>query len=65
MLSALNDGVMKLVGAASSNPAFGNGMTATDLKKLANGNMSADVLAKDQKGNARSDSDKIMGAFVK
>ena len=40
-------------------------MTATDLKKLANGNMSADVLAKDQKGNARSDSDKIMGAFVK
>lgn len=65
MLAALNDGVVKLVGNASSNPAFGNGMTATDLKKLANGNMTADVLAKDQKGNARTDSDKVIGACVK
>lgn len=65
MLSAFNDGVVKLVGNASSNPAFGNGMTATDLKSLANGNMTADILAKDQKGNARTDSDKIIGAYVK
>jgi hypothetical protein len=65
MLSAFNGGVVKLVGNASSNPAFGNGMTATDLKTLANGNMTADILAKDQLGNARSDSDKIIGAVVK
>lgn len=65
MLSAFNGGVVKLVGNASSNPAFGNGMTATDLKKLAAGTMTADVLAKDQKGNARTDSDKVIGACVK
>jgi hypothetical protein len=65
MLSAFNGGVVKLVGNASSNPAFGNGMTATDLKALAEGNMTADILAKDQMGNARSDSDKIIGACVK
>ena len=65
MLSAFNGGVVKLVGNASSNPAFGNGMTATDLKTLANGNMTADILAKDQLGNARNDSDKIIGAVVK
>ena len=65
MLSAYADGVVKLVGNASSNPAFGNGMTATDLKKLAAGTMTADVLAKDQKGNARTDSDKVIGACVK
>ena len=65
MLSAVNNGVVKLVGNASTNPAFSNGMTATDLKKLAAGNMTADILAKDQKGNARSDSDKVIGACVK
>lgn len=65
MLSAYSDGVVKLVGDASSNPAFGNGMTATDLKALAHGTMTADVLAKDQKGNARTDSDKVIGACVK
>lgn len=65
MLSAYADGVVKLVGTASTNPAFGNGMTATDLKKLAAGTMTADVLAKDQKGNARTDSDKVIGACVK
>ena len=65
MLSAYADGVVKLVGNASSNPAFGNGMTATDLKKLAAGNMAADVLGKDQKGNARTDADKVIGACVK
>lgn len=65
MLSTFNGGVVKLVGNASSNPAFGNGMTATDLKALANGNMTADILAKDQLGNARNDSDKIIGAVVK
>ena len=65
MLAAYSDGVVKLVGDASSNPAFGNGMTATDLKALAHGTMTADVLAKDQKGNARTDSDKVIGACVK
>ena len=65
MLSAYADGVVKLVGNASSNPAFGNGMTATDLKKLAAGTMTADVLGKDQKGNARTDADKVIGACVK
>jgi hypothetical protein len=65
MLSAYADGVVKLVGTASTNPAFGNGMTATDLKKLAAGTMTADILAKDQKGNARTDSDKVIGACVK
>lgn len=65
MLAAYSDGVVKLVGDASTNPAFGNGMTATDLKALAHGTMTADVLAKDQKGNARTDSDKVIGACVK
>jgi hypothetical protein len=65
MLSAYADGVVKLVGTAATNPAFGNGMTATDLKKLAAGTMTADVLANDQKGNARTDSDKVIGACVK
>lgn len=65
MLSAFNDGVVGLVGDASSNPAFGNGMTVADLKALANGNMTADILAKDQKGNDRTDSGKIIGAYVK
>jgi hypothetical protein len=40
-------------------------MTATELKALAAGNMTADILAKDQKGNARTDSDKVIGACVK
>ena len=65
MLAAPANGVVKLVGTASSNPAFGNGMTATALKALAAGSMSADILAKDQNGNARTDTDKIIGACVK
>jgi hypothetical protein len=65
MLGKLEGGLVKLVGNASSNPAFTNGMTATDLKKLAAGNMTADILGKDQKGNARTDSDKVVGACVK
>lgn len=65
MLSAVSNGVVKLVGNASTNPAFSNGMTATDLKALASGNMTADILAKDQNGNARTDAAKIAGACVK
>lgn len=65
MLAAPANGVVKLVGTASTNPAFGNGMTATALKALAAGSMSADILAKDQNGNARTDTDKIIGACVK
>lgn len=65
MLSAYSNGVVKLLGTAATNPAFGNGMTATDLKALASGNMTADILAKDQNGNARTDTDKIIGACVK
>jgi hypothetical protein len=65
MLSAVSNGVVKLAGDASTNPAFSNGMTATDLKALASGNMTADILAKDQKGNARNDANKIAGACVK
>lgn len=56
---------IKLVGNASSNPAFGNGMAVADLKALANGSVSADALAKDQTGAARTDADKIVGACVK
>ena len=65
MLSAVSNGVVKLVGNASTNPAFSNGMTATELKALAAGNMTADILAKDQNGNARTDAAKIAGACVK
>ena len=65
MLAAPANGVVKLVGTASSNPAFSNGMTATDLKALAAGSMTADILAKDQNGNARTDTDKVIGACVK
>ena len=65
MLAAPANGAVKLVGTASTNPAFGNGMTATDLKALAAGSMTAEILAKDQNGNARTDTDKIVGACVK
>ena len=65
MLAAPANGAVKLVGTASTNPAFGHGMTATDLKALAAGSMTADILAKDQNGNARTDTDKIVGACVK
>ena len=65
MLGKLEGGLVKLAGNASTNPAFGNGMTATDLKKLAAGSMTADILGKDQNGNARTDTDKIIGACVK
>ena len=66
MLGSLGtDGTIKLVGDASTNPAFGNGMTATALKALANDYISADVLGKDQVGTTRNDTDKIVGACVK
>ena len=62
MVGAYSNGVMKLVGAASANPAVGNGMPVTDLKALANDNVSADVLGKDQNGTARTGS--MAGACV-
>ena len=62
MLSAYSNGVMKLVGAASANPAVGNGMPVADLKALANDNVSADVLGKDQNGTARTGA--VAGACV-
>jgi hypothetical protein len=40
-------------------------MAVADLKALANGSVSADTLAKDQTGAARTDADKIVGACVK
>ena len=66
MLGTLgSDGTIRLVGNASTNPAFGNGMAVADLKALANAQVSADVLTKDQTGAARTDADKIVGACVK
>ena len=65
MLGKLEGGLVKLAGNSSSNPAFGNGLTATVLKALAKGTATADILAKDQNGNARTDTDKIIGACVK
>ena len=62
MLGALNSGVMKLIGAASANPAVGNGMPAADLKALTLAGVSADVLGKDQNGAERSGS--IAGACI-
>lgn len=65
MLGTLgSDGTIRLVGNASTNPAFGNGMAVADLKALANAQVSADVLTKDQTGAARTDADKIIGACV-
>lgn len=66
MISDLgNDGTCKLVGDASSNPAFGNGMTVAALSALATDVLPASVLTVDQLGNARTDADKIIGACVK
>jgi len=62
MLGALNNGVMKLIGAASANPAVGNGMPVADLKALANDYVTADVLGKDQNGTARTGA--VAGACV-
>ena len=52
----------KLTGDASSNPAFGNGMTTAELAELADDTVSATVLSSDQNGNARTDADRIAGA---
>ena len=52
----------KLTGDASSNPAFGNGMPASELAELADGTVSAAILSADQNGNARTDADRIAGA---
>ena len=66
MISVLgNDRTCKLVGDASSNPAFGNGMTVAALSALATDVLPASVLTVDQLGNARTDTDKIIGACVK
>ena len=70
MLAALaNNGgatlTHKLVGNASSNAAFGNGMTATALKAMATKDITATVLGQDQTGTARTDTDKIIGSCVK
>ena len=66
MIGALGaDGTCKLVGNASSNPAFGNGMTVSALSALATEILPASVLTVDQLGNARTDADKIIGACVK
>ena len=66
MISVLgNDCTCKLVGDASSNPAFGNGMTVAALSALATDVLPASVLTVDQLGNARTDADKIIGACVK
>ncbi len=55
----------KLVGTAATNPAFGNGSTLAELAALADGTVTADILKKDQAGNARTDADKVIGAIVK
>lgn len=56
---------MKLSGNASSNPAFGNGMAVADLKALAKDHATAEILAKDQIGTDRTDTDKVIGACAK
>ncbi len=56
--------VCKLVGNASTNPAFGNGSAVEELAALANGSVTADVLKKDQTGAARNNTDKVIGAVV-
>lgn len=55
----------KLIGNASTNFAFGNGMTVAALKALASDDISADVLGSDQTGAVRSDTDRMIGACVK
>ncbi len=55
----------KLVGDASTNPAFGNGSTMVELEALADETVTAAILKKDQAGNDRTDADKIIGALVK
>ncbi len=55
--------VCKLVGNASSNPAFGNGATLAELGALATETVTADALKADQAGNARTDNGKI-GAYT-
>ncbi len=55
----------KLIGNASTNFAFGNGMTVAALKALASADIAADVLGADQTGATRSDTDRIIGACVK
>ncbi len=54
--------VCKLLGNENTNPAFGNGMTASELEALASGELSAAVLAADQTGAPRTG--KITGACV-
>ena len=56
------NGIVKLVGTASTNPAFTGGMTADALKALAAGSMTAEILGKDQSGNSRTGP--AAGAYV-
>ena len=61
MLGTFSDGVCTLL-LPSDNPAFTGGMTADDLKALAAGGMTAEILGKDQSGNSRTG--RIAGAYV-
>lgn len=65
MIKSYKDGVCALSGNASTNPAFTNGMAAAELKALASGKVTADILGSDQLGNSRTDTEKVMGAYVK
>lgn len=62
MIGAYSNGVMKLIGNASANPAVDKGMPVAELKGLANDYVSADVLGTDQNGATRSGS--VAGACV-
>lgn len=55
----------RLIGTPATNFAFGNGMSVATLKGLASEMISAEVLAADQTGAARNDTDRIIGACVK
>ena len=60
MLNALNNGVCTLAG--DNNPALTKGMSVADLKALAKGTLTADILGSDCKGAARTGN--IAGACV-
>ena len=69
MLGALGDNggstpTIRLLGAAATNPAFGNGMTATELEAFASQNVPTSVLRQDQTG-AQRNSTRIIGACVR
>ncbi len=60
-----NTQVVKLVGASSDdNPAIGNGASLSALQSSAEGSEMKTYVSNDQTGTARSDSYKVMGAYV-